>query len=96
MKNLFNLSKILIGLFVLNTIFTLKVQAFGEIQISEINYQGYTVWEDSTTPKSSDEFIEIYNNTDNSINLTDYKLRVLSGNSDKIITLSGIIECFKS
>ncbi len=92
MKNLFNLSKILIGLFVLNTIFTLKVQAFGEIQISEINYQGYTVWEDSTTPKSSDEFIEIYNNTDNSINLTDYKLRVLSGNSDKIITLSGIIE----
>ena len=92
MKRLVNISNIVIGLFLLNTVFILKVQAFGEIQISEINYQGYTVWEDTVKSGSGDEFIEIYNNTESSINLTGYKLRVLSGNSDKEIILDGEIK----
>jgi len=92
MRRLVNISKIVIGLFLLNTVFILKVQAFGEIQISEINYTGYTVWQDSETSKSSDEFIEIYNNTESTVNLTGYKLRIISGNSDKEIILEGSVD----
>mgnify|MGYP000571218404 CR=1 FL=1 len=72
-------------------IFPTVTLGFGEIQITEINYRGYTDWSDETESNASDEFITVENTTGAAINLEGFTLRVISGSSDKTIELGGEI-----
>ena len=80
---------LILGLFCFNPNFA---QAnFQSVEISEINYIGYTDWKDNT-PGSGDEFIELRNsNPAVPISLSGWTIRVLSGVGDNTISLSGNI-----
>ena len=80
---------LILGLFCFNPNFASA--NFQSIEINEINYIGYTNWKDNN-PGSGDEFIELKNrNSNTSISLTGWTLRILSGAGDKTISLSGNI-----
>ncbi|NBP57681.1 lamin tail domain-containing protein, partial [bacterium] len=80
---------LILGLFFFSP--NLTFATFQSVQINEINYIGYTDWKDNT-PSSNDEFIELKNpNPAVSISLSGWTLRIVSGNGDKSIALSGNI-----
>lgn len=80
---------LILGLFLLTPNITWG--SFQSVEINEINYIGYTDWKDNT-PGSGDEFIELKNpNPSTPIILDGWTLRILSGSTDKTISLTGTI-----
>lgn len=59
---------------------------FGSVEISEIDYNGYASF-DETSTSATKEAIEITNSSTQTIDLTDWQLRIVSGNTDKSIIL---------
>lgn len=57
---------------------------FGSVQISEIDYNGYASFDEAST-SATKEAIEITNTSTEIIELTDWQLRIVSGNTDKSI-----------
>jgi hypothetical protein len=62
---------------------------FGSIQITEVDYNGYVSFDQNST-SATKEAIEITNTSSQMINLSDWQLRIVSGNTDKSIILEDI------
>lgn len=71
-------------IFIANFLFTPHVYGANSVYISEINYNGSSV-------SGGDKWIELYNSTNNPINLVNWKLNMPNSSKSGTVALTGII-----